>query len=247
MAINSTFRKDLLESMNGDFLSSDDFTLNAFFTESGKRPKIEIVYSHDDTKFLTAEVYSNYVTVEMSPGRMLEIENDRLGKADELFDHILTWVEYIEAELKALPIVRAFNEHRDYIDTQIDVINELVKGFSNEKFSVDEAAELEGRISALEARFAKKLSEDIADKEKLEDEIKKLNKDIKFLKVQINNLTKGGWFKSFTVRTIGWMARNPKTMKALGGTILDVLPGEMKNSLPFELIASADEDQSTEQ
>ncbi|MNC41647.1 hypothetical protein D3C75_904210 [compost metagenome] len=136
-------------------------------------------------------------------------------------------------------------EHKAEVDRQLSQLENSVKDISQEDFTKEEIASLIEKLNIFQKEFEAKLEEEIQDKQKLRSELNNVDKEIEFLKSQIQLLTKQNWVKSLLVKSINWRKRNPQAMNTLVTLTREMLPESVRDHIPdavVELIAPTNEE-----
>ncbi len=235
MSITKTFQREIISQLNYEYLNCDDF--NMVIIDTGFGPKVEIKYRYDEIYYYSFELIedgSYYVT--KSPGEISLNVSYKMSKASNLFPDIKEWLVLLEKEISATPVVRQFFSFKEEIDNQLINIETLINEQEDKYFSRLEAEELVNKLNKLESDFIRQMEKEIEDKERLQAELDIFQKEITFLKNQLDGNTKRNWLKAFSTKALRWGKNNPNTVKAIGGIVREMLPENIKRNIPSELI-----------
>jgi polyhydroxyalkanoate synthesis regulator phasin len=192
--------------------------------------QILISYNYDPYYFIRAEmtVHSEAehvmivgVRMKARPGSLLSVDTDLVDSVDAVPAFIETWVKRLADELRAVPVLREFDECKEQIESMSDQLNEL----PNEYFARAEGEALKAKLEALEKQLIENLQKQVADEELLKKSVDAITNDITALKETIGALTKRGWARSLLVRSFDWMKDpiNRKMLKSGGALAKELL------------------------
>jgi polyhydroxyalkanoate synthesis regulator phasin len=232
MSMNNVFRKEVEESITGNYVSKEDFRITD--DEAKSYTSVAIYYNYNSNYKFSFTIQPE-ITISRSPGSITDYESFSAKNKDDLLRYLRGWIGYLEAEISTTPAIREINAHRSEVNDKFTKIEELLDDMGQENFSKTEAEEIKGRLDALETELRKKIEELIKDKKNQHDEISKLNKEVEFLKIQLDSLPRANWFKALLVKTMNWGARNPEAIKSIGGMARALLQ-DGKTEIPHELI-----------
>lgn len=243
MVISNVFYKQIQDQLESGLSSKEDFMVSTDYSSS-YNIKVVIKYLYVDEYKFNIGLGDKNVSINMCPGETIKLESYSLDKSSSIPGYIRMWVRNIENEIRLAPQIRLINEHKTELDKKIEKLDEAIQSFTDEKFTKIEVEDLKTRLNKLEEEFTHKLKEEITNKEKLEREIQSIEKEVQFLKTQLDSLTKANWMKAFFVKTFKWGQRNPEVIKALGGMAKEMLPEGVKEHIPdgvLDLIPSEQE------
>jgi hypothetical protein len=231
--ITESFRDKLYSWIKGRHVDTEDFLLS--FEQKYKNVKTLVIEFRFDTRIQFIFNCNNegvpYEAI-FTPGSMLIKETRKVSSLEEISELIQIWVNNIDEELLAKPVVRTIHQHSAAIDSFQEHIDKL-EGL-NVEFTIQESNDIKKKLDELEEKLEKKIEED-NDMEKEHIEIiRGLKKDILTLKLQSDNLTKKNWFLSFTAKMYKMSQKYPKVTRLLGVTVFSYLPEEITSHIPEE-------------
>lgn len=229
--------------VKSSFFSSEDFIFNISETPDDDFDVdadvfLTIRYSYNPDYYFKLGVFESgeKFNVQYSPGGILTKEMFFEIKRSNVTYKIENWLKNIVDSIKNEPITRKVMKNEQEINEIHAKIHSVFVDNAEEFFSESEGQDLKQRLEALEKAFSEELEEDIDDRQKLDDEIEKLHTEIDVLKTQIGALTKKNWLLSLSSRVYLWGKRNPVTVRRLGGFTRELLPQEVKDTVPQEAL-----------
>ena len=183
----------------GQFQAAD-FTLTN--RDTGRGYEFAIVYRYDPRFKLQGVISSNGETVSgtISPGSLSIGETFKVEGHSEILSLVSTWAGRINEELVAIPMARKIAEQEREIDKLIAQWQVL----PDEYFTRDEAEELAHRLVILEEDLKIRIAALDMDEKKLKARTSEIERDIQFLKTQLENQKKPGWARAFATRCVAW-------------------------------------------
>ncbi|MGO4540362.1 hypothetical protein [Paenibacillus sp. 2TAB19] len=237
MSINNTFRKQIEDCLVTPFFDSEDFDIKSH-TDAKNTLVVTVVFRTVDAFNIQIVKYKDgTINLSRRPGEITATESGiSLTGNMEILSEIKKWTRLLEDELKALPEIKAIERHKQEVNERMDEVNKALSSIQDSSFTKEEAEQLIKKVERLEDEFIRKLEEQISDQAKLRTELDKFNKEITFLKSQVEVLSKSNWIKTFALKSFNWGKRNPKAVRALGGMAYDLLPQSFRDSVPQEVI-----------
>jgi hypothetical protein len=234
--VSNSFLKSIYFSLsfNSSF-EEDDFSI--IIPEGDNHTKeLTIKYIFDESYYFKTYINSSLeFRCEFSPGKVMLIQNKNISQMDDYFSEIRSWVSRMEDEFNSTPLARKVIKNQSQVEDLISKVDSLFEEKEldpNEGFSHSEMEDMENKLEEFKALIEEKLAEQINEKESLEKEVKKLFREINFLKQQVQTLTKKNWFAAFLSKTGKFIRNNPETTKAIANTARELLPEEIKMSIP---------------
>lgn len=214
-SIIKTLRKD-------SFFTEHDFSIHS---ESGNKGVIlTIKCNFDNSYYFQVTISSNreeykpgnqeyILRGQRCPGSLSILENvTYIGKA-KLLDGIYEWVMSIKEELLAIPTYRKIEDQKK----EISKLEAWIKTVPDDYFSQAEAKDLKERLNALEELFTQRVTQEVATKQELEQEIKKIQEELEILRSQVDILKQPKWWGALFGRLMNWTA-DPDNRKLISST-----------------------------
>ncbi|MBT2283413.1 hypothetical protein J7E78_07665 [Paenibacillus polymyxa] len=236
MALNTATKIKFQQALDTGVFSSEDFEF--LESQSYDDAVISIIYRFNKKYKMSITIGSNgVIEIEQSPGSILDKENHSKKDTWGVITSIKNWLDLMETDMNLSPSNRILEEkHKIFEETLKRIESSVDKIDKDVLFTSSESKELAIRLTKLEETFKVKLEEEHQDKNKLNQEMANLSKEIELLKNQLDSFTKGNWVKAFTTKVYTWSRRNPNTVKALGGAALEMLPPDIKEHFPVEIL-----------
>lgn len=233
MNLNRSFYKAIQECLVSKMHSNEDFKINV---TGDSVVTVEIRYLYDDTCYFILKIGGTSTSYSRCPGPITRNDYGELSKNEDVFSRIQGWLDNIESEIKAAPVLREINQHRSDVDKKLSDLEEQFNENDQEKFTQEEMLEFKTKLEEFRAEFTKKLEEEIKNKTELQSELRKITNEVDFLKLQIDSLSKGNWAKALLVRAVNWRKRNPEVMGSLASITRELLPEGVKEYIPEEVV-----------
>jgi len=229
LTLNKRFIMQLRESFSGHGFSSEDFSITENKVEENNI-KLKIKYLYDDKYFFNADIlidtdHELFFSIRYSPGEYLSFAQEDDCDADTCVDLLRKWVITLRDEIKSAYIGQQINENTAKIKEIEKFIKQQFNQNKQEFFSREEGHKVKAKLDEFEHLFREKLDNAKAEKEQLHQEIV-------LLKEQVEALSKEMWTCAFTTKLLNWNYRDPAIIKQLGSVTMEVLPDEIKESLP---------------
>lgn len=236
MALNTATKIKFQQALETAVFSSNDFEF--LENENYDEASISITYRYGREYWMNITIGSSSpIHIEQSPGSLLDRESYTIKESWGVVTSIKTWLNLVEADMNLSPTTRLMQEKQKNFEESLKRIELSVEKIDKDAlFTSSESKELASRLTKLEESFKEKLEEEYQDKNKLNQEINNLSKEIELLKNQLASFTKGNWVKAFSTKIINWSHKNPNTVKALGGVALEMLPPDIKEHFPVEIL-----------
>jgi vacuolar-type H+-ATPase subunit I/STV1 len=233
MNINKAFYKEIQDSLNSQYLSTEDFRIDI----NGERDlQVVITYLYNSDYYFHFRVSSGDINFTRSPGNMLGIESGDTNTKDNLMRFISGWLTNMQKEIIASPGLRELVEHKLKVDKKLSDLEASFKEIGKGEFSKAEVEDINEKLEVLRSEFAARLEEEIDDRTKLQDELRTMNKEIEFLKSQVQTLTKENWAKALFVKALSWRKRNPKALAAIATITRELLPDGVKQHISDDVV-----------
>lgn len=236
MALNTATKIKFQQALETGVFSSDDFEF--LENENYDEAVISITYRYSSEYWMNITIgSSSSIQIEQSPGSILDRESYTIKESWGVVSSIKNWLILAEADMNLSPTTRLMQEKQKNFEESLKRIELSVEKIDKDAlFTSSESKELASRLTKLEESFKEKLEEEYQDKNKLSQEINNLSKEIELLKNQLASFTKGNWVKAFATKIISWSRKNPNTVKAIGGAALEMLPPDIKEHFPVEIL-----------
>ncbi|MFD1906240.1 hypothetical protein ACFSQ7_22995 [Paenibacillus rhizoplanae] len=106
------------------------------------------------------------INLSRKPGEMAESENLVVVGKGGILSAINQWLNNIEDETKAAPILRELVEHKAEVNRQLSDLENSVKDIGQGDFTREEIANLIEKLNKFQEEFEARLEEEIQDKQK---------------------------------------------------------------------------------
>lgn len=238
MALNQATMVELQLALQSDYFSSEDFVINDLMTSrSVFKFHYSIQYRFSNKYYFKfwMEV-DGRITLLQSPGDFLNEETFTITTKETLFNYIDDWLQLIKDDIHLSPTHRELQLRNEEFQAKLGDIEQRLEDFEDSYFSKKESEDFHNRLNDLEAMFREKISENQDNNNELTKELEKLTQEMDMLKKQLSSLTKANWVKSFASKMFNWGKRNPKAVMAIGGVARELLPQDIKQHIPAELL-----------
>ncbi len=205
------------------YFDADDFVVETKTAGIETTLSISCRFSNDFS--LTARIAKrrgSNISIDVEPGAITQLDSLAVDDWDHVIAEIRAWRSRIVAELKAQPTARQVDAQRQELEKLLATIGKV----EDKYFSQEEAAELRGKLDALEVTLADQIKESNENEAQLEKKLASLHADITALKESLDSLKKKGWAQRAAVRVGKWMG-DPVVREALK-TGTEVVKGLLK-------------------
>lgn len=234
--LSNLFIKNIKDALSrSSLLDIEDFQI-ILPEEGNSKKQIKIYYTFDDSYYFNATINSALrFMCEFSPGKIMLTQTINFDNEENYFNAIEDWVDRLEDEFTSTPLAKTVIQNQTNIKELKQKVDELFEDKElnpNEQFSSQEAQEMEFKLEEFKKLIEEKLETEINEKITLKNEVRKLFREIEFLKDQMQKLTKKNWFTAFITKTTKFVKNNPETTKAITQTTKHLLPEGIKEIIP---------------
>lgn len=223
MTFSKQFREEIATRLNKDEFSAEDFEFEESFYNTTNL-KIKFKYEEKYYFILRFNKERSDFIVEYSPGDVTSVTTIKNCDKYKCLESIWTWLVALQIENKSSISGRQIYNTQLKIKEIEDAINERFSNEDSTFFSKEEGEVLKDKLEQLEELFKEKLENNYS-------EATKLRKEVEFLKVQVENLSKKKWITAFSIKLYNWVNRNPEAAKQIGQAAVALLPQEVESTI----------------
>ena len=229
--IRSSLMKSIFEVLNTHpYLTLEDFKITEY-TNNKTEPCLSIVYRYNTIwqfrfhipnlkkKIQDGSWERYWFNWTINPGHEAAEETLSAEERQGLLREISEWLARLYEDIVSAPVVRQFEAHA----SALSELKERLDKVPDEPLTQEDVSNFRESLDALKSEFSQQLQEATSDKEKLNEKIKELSRDIDFLKQSLDTMTKRQWGEMLIVRMRKWKERFSLRQIATGARVLKLL------------------------
>lgn len=204
--IRQSIKNIIFEALNYDIFRFEDFEIKESSTYSGERLLIS-----KDEYFYQISLEESACKIYYCPGKVMEKENDTIAIGsfeNKINSDIHSWLGRVKRDMLDPLQERFITQSLQEFQTKLN--EKLEEMTSDMLFTSEEKIELKERLDMIEKMIIENNSEN-AD---LQSEIKKMQREIEFLKSAVDTLTKKKWLKNALTKMWTW-GQQPENKKMI--------------------------------